>query len=139
MAKGEDYESIYFTDTGLAAYLTKWISADVLESGAMARAFFENYVVMEIIKSFLNAGQEAPVYFYRDKDQIEIDMIVRQGDTLYPIGIKKHADPSKRDIAAFTVLDRSPGMKRGAGSVVCMVDQLLPMSTMDFAVPVHYL
>ncbi len=130
---------VYFTDTGLAAYLTKWTSADVLESGAMAGAFFENYVVMEIIKSFLNAGQEAPVYFYRDKDQAEIDLIVRQGDKLYPIEIKKHADPSKRDIAAFSVLDRIPGMKRGAGGVVCMVDQLLPMSPMDFAVPVHYL
>ena len=76
-------------DTGLAAYLTKWKNKDVFESGTMSGSFFENYVIVEIIKSFYNSGElRPPVYFYRDKEQKEIDLIIDQNGKLYPIEIK---------------------------------------------------
>ena len=82
---------LYFMDTGLAAYLTRWSNPDVMQSGAMAGAFFETYIISEIIKSFSNNGEEPPIYFYRDKDKYEIDLLIEQNNVLYPIEIKKTA------------------------------------------------
>lgn len=130
---------LYFMDTGLAAYLTKWNTPEVLEHGAMAGAFFENFVIVEIMKSYYNAGQEPPIYFYRDKEQREIDLLIHQDGMLYPIEIKKHADPHKRDIAAFDVVDKLPDIKRGNGCVVCAYNNLLPLPEKDFVVPVSFL
>lgn len=76
-------------DTGLAAHLLKWGSAEALELGAMAGAFFETYVFSEIYKSYLNAGKEPPIYYYRDNTQKEIDLLLYQNNTVYPIEVKK--------------------------------------------------
>jgi predicted AAA+ superfamily ATPase len=77
---------LYFLDTGLAAYLTRWNSADVLKNGAMAGAFFETFVLAEIIKSYTNQGiLDLPFYFYRDKNMNEIDLLIEENGTLYPI------------------------------------------------------
>ena len=131
---------LYFLDTGLAAYLTKWTTPEVLKNGAMAGAFFENFVLSEIIKSYYNRGiTEPPLYFYRDKDMNEIDLLIQDGGTLYPIEIKKHADPHKKDISAFQKLDNIPGMKRGAGGVICLYDNLISLTGTDKVIPISYL
>lgn len=88
---------LYFLDTGLAAYLTKWTTPEVLKNGAMAGAFFENFVLSEIIKSYYNQGiTEPPLYFYRDKDMNEIDLLIEDGGMLYPIEIKSTPIRTKR-------------------------------------------
>lgn len=131
---------LYFLDTGLAAYLTKWNTVDVLKNGAMAGAFFESFVISEIIKSYYNKGiLEPPIYFYRDKEMNEIDLLIEDGGTLYPLEMKKHADPKKRDIEAFDVLDKFPGIKRGAGGVICLYDNLVTLKENDKVIPVSYL
>ena len=130
---------VYFLDTGLAAYLTKWNTPEVLQNGAMAGAFFETFVISEIIKSYLNKGKDLPLYFYRDKDMNEIDLLILQNGTLYPIEIKKHADPSKNDISVFRVLDRIPDIRRGKGGVICMYDNLITLKEEDMVIPVKYL
>ncbi len=131
---------LYFLDTGLAAYLTKWNTPDVLKNGAMAGAFFESFVISEIIKSYYNKGiLEPPLYFYRDKDMNEIDLLIEEGGTLYPIEMKKHADPQKRDVQTFSVLDRIPGVKRGSGGVVCLYDRLITWQGDDKVIPINYL
>ena len=131
---------LYFLDTGLAAYLTKWTTPEVLKNGAMAGAFFENFVLSEIVKSYYNQGIALPpLYFYRDRDMNEIDLLIEEGGTLYPIEIKKHADPQKRDISAFQKLDNIPGMKRGTGGVVCLYDKLISLSETDKVIPISYL
>ncbi len=79
---------IHFLDTGLAAYLLKWGNPEALERGAMSGAFFESYVFSEIYKSYLNAGKEPPVFYYRDKDRKEIDLVLYQNGVLSPIEIK---------------------------------------------------
>lgn len=131
---------LYFLDTGLAAYLTKWNTPDVLKNGAMAGAFFESFVVSEIIKSYYNKGiLEPPIYFYRDRDMNEIDLIIEENGTLYPIEMKKHADPQKRDVQAFSVLDKIPGVRRGPGGVVCLYDRLMTWQGIDKVIPINYL
>lgn len=131
---------LYFLDTGLAAYLTRWNTPEVLEKGAMAGAFFETFVISEIIKSYLNAGIiDPPLYFYRDKEQNEIDLIIYQNMTLYPLEIKKHADPKKEDISAFKIIDSISGVKRGSGGVICMYDKLHPLTSNDWILPLSYI
>ncbi len=131
---------LYFLDTGLAAYLTKWNTPEVLKNGAMAGAFFENFVIGEIIKSYYNKGiVDPPLYFYRDKDMNEIDLLIEDGGTLYPLEIKKHADPSKKDIRAFALLDKIPNVKRGDGGVICLYDRLVRLTPHDRIIPIQYL
>jgi predicted AAA+ superfamily ATPase len=131
---------LYFLDTGLAAYLTRWNTPDVLKNGAMAGAFFETFIIGEIMKSYGNKGiLEPPFYFYRDRDGNEIDLLIEDGGALYPIEIKKHADPQKSDAAAFKLLDKIPDVKRGPGGVVCLYDRLAALSGNDRVVPVNML
>ena len=131
---------LYFLDTGLAAYLTRWNTPDVLKNGAMAGAFFESFVVSEIVKSYYNRGiLELPLYFYRDKDMNEIDLLIEENGTLYPLEIKRHADPQKKDMDAFALLDKIPGIRRGSGGVICLYDKLITLSGNDRVIPIHYL
>lgn len=131
---------LYFLDTGLAAYLTRWNTPDVMKNGAMAGAFFKNFVISEIIKSYYNKGiLEAPLYFYRDKNMNEIDLLIEDNGILYPLEMKKHADPHKNDIVAFSQLDKIPSVKRGPGGVICLYDNLITLKDNDRVIPVRYL
>ncbi len=131
---------LYFLDTGLAAYLTKWNTPDVLKNGAMAGAFFESFVVSEIIKSYYNRGiLELPLYFYRDKDMNEIDLLIEENGILHPIEMKKHADPQKKDTDAFNLLNKLPNIKRGPGGVVCLYDKLITLNGSDKIIPINFL
>jgi len=127
---------LYFLDTGLVAYLTRWNTTDVLKSGAMAGAFFENFVVAEVIKSYANQGiLEPPLTFYRDRDGKEIDLLIEADGTLHPIEIKKHADPSREDVRSFSAIDRLSATPRGPGGVVCLYDRLATLQDRDKVIP----
>ncbi|MBC6678700.1 ATP-binding protein [Zhenpiania hominis] len=137
---------LHFLDTGLAAYLLKWGTPEALEKGAMSGAFFESYVFSEIYKSYLNAGKEPPVFYYRDKDKKEIDLLIYQNGVLSPIEITKSASPGKTAIKNFKVLDpitheenfrglESLKVEIGTGSVVCMANDLLPVDSKNWYVP----
>jgi predicted AAA+ superfamily ATPase len=97
---------IYFLDTGLCAYLTKWPNAESLEAGAMSGALLETYVFAEILKSYWHHGREAPIYHYRDTDQKEVDFLIERGDTIYPIEVKKTGTPSQTAAKHFPVLKK---------------------------------
>lgn len=126
---------LYFLDTGLAAYLTRWNTPDVLRDGAMAGAFFETFVVSEILKSYYNAGIPDPyLYYYRDKDGNEIDLLIEENGLLHPIEIKKSSDPNKGDIKAFRIVDRLG--KRGQGGIVCTYDTLLSLGDNNKVIPI---
>ncbi|MGB4440468.1 MAG: ATP-binding protein [Sedimentibacter sp.] len=131
---------IYFLDTGLAAYLTKWNNPDVLEAGAMSGAFFETFVISEVLKSYYNSGiLEPTIYYYRDKDAKEIDLIVEQNGTLHPIEIKKTANPGKEHIENFSVLDNVKGMSVGTGCVICMYDKSIYINDKNLSIPVTWI
>ena len=133
---------LYFMDTGLAAYLTRWTSPDVMQSGAMAGAFFETYVVSEIIKSFANNGEDAPIYFYRDKDKIEIDLLIEQNNTLYPVEIKKTATPTSDDAKNFFITSRLKNIQIAQPVIVCNTDKVSLVKRGEisaFTIPVEFL
>ncbi|MBQ7915205.1 MAG: ATP-binding protein [Firmicutes bacterium] len=128
---------VYFMDTGLAAYLCRWPSAATLENGAMDGAFFETYVVTEIVKSYYNAGKPVDLYYYRDINKKEIDLLVVEGDKLYPIEIKKGKAPDKPD-KNFNVLQQFK-LKVQPGLVLCMSDELIPYNREAWYCPVSVL
>jgi predicted AAA+ superfamily ATPase len=133
---------VYFMDTGLASYLIGWDNAQVLQKGAMVGAIFETFVIGEIIKSWANSNGVTPnmnFYFYRDKDGNEIDLLIKRNGILYPIEIKKHISCDKNDITAFKQLDKIPDLIRGAGCVICMAEDILPITATEKAVGVRYL
>lgn len=129
---------LYFLDTGLAAYLTKWPDPDSLEAGSMSGAMLETWVVSEILKSYMHRDRDAGLFFYRDTDQQEVDLVIESGDTLYPVEIKKTASPSQHGRFGFGALDKL-GRKVGPGAVVCFVGRDVPLSESVTAVPVGYI
>ncbi len=128
---------VYFMDTGLAAYLCRWPSAETLENGAMDGAFFETYVVSEIVKSYYNAGKPVDLFYYRDIDKKEIDLLIVEGDKMYPIEIKKGKEPSKPD-KNFGVLQQFK-MDVQPGIILCMSDELIPYNRASWYCPVSVL
>ncbi|MDP1956973.1 MAG: ATP-binding protein [Rhodocyclaceae bacterium] len=125
---------LYFLDTGLAAYLTAWSSPATLEAGAMSGAIFETWVVAELAKSYWHNGKQAPFYYYRDKDQKEIDVLVVRDGAVYPIEIKKTAQPGRDAVRHFSVL-KNLGLKVGHGAVICLTGEALPVNPAVDAVP----
>ena len=126
---------LYFYDTGLVCYLTKWSSAETLESGAMNGAILENYVVAEIMKTYLNSGKEPYLYYYRDKDAREIDIVLEHDGVLNPIEIKKTANPGTELIKVFDLLDKS-STPRSKGAVICMKPGLSAIDSDNYIVPI---
>lgn len=125
---------VYFRDAGLAAYLTRWLTPETLATGAMSGHVFETFAVSEILKSYANEGLDYRNYvsYYRGKDrrrkkengeiietESEIDLILEENGTLYPVEIKLTDKPTAKDAAAFTLLDRVTGKIRGPGAVIC--------------------
>lgn len=121
---------MYFADTGICAHLMGWGSPMVLENSAMSGAFFETWVVSEIYKSYLNVGKKPPLYFYRDSNQKEIDLIIFQNGIVYPIEIKKSSAP-KNAVKNFSVLKTTVG----TGAVVCLSSDLIPIDNKNWYVP----
>jgi hypothetical protein len=126
---------LYFYDTGLVCYLTKWSSAETLESGAMNGAILENYVVAEIRKTYLDSGQEPFMYYYRDKDAKEIDIVLEHNGVLNPIEIKKSSNPGPELVKVFQLLDKASS-PRSKGAVICMKPELSAIDRENYIVPI---
>jgi len=126
---------LYFHDTGLVAYLTKWSDANTLMTGAMSGAILENFVISEIIKSYHNCGEEVFIYYYRDKDTKEIDIILESDGKLYPIEIKKTATPAPQLTRVFAVIEKAP-LLRGTSAILCTCDKLSAFDSSNLIVPI---
>ena len=131
---------VYFLDTGLCAYLSGWYSSEQLYLGAMSGAILETFVISEIIKSYRNNGHDTSMRlsFYRDKEQREIDLIIEENGTLYPIEIKKTTNPSSKDCTAFSVLAKE-NKKVGDGAVICSCDGVIFLDKNIRAIPIEYI
>lgn len=129
---------IYFMDTGLACYLTKWNTPEVLEKGAKSGEILETFVFSEILKSYWHNGRKPTISFYRDKEKKEIDIIMEENGKVYPIEIKKKSNPDKKDIKNFDVLQKA-GLSVGEGAVICLASTHLPLSENVNIIPVSYL
>lgn len=126
---------LYFLDTGLCAHLTQWSTPETLESGAMSGAILETWVIGELLKSYWHNGRQAPFFYYRDKDKKEIDLLIIQDGTIYPLECKKSASPGMGDIRNFGVLANLK-MPVGPGAVICLAQQSLPLGPAVRSVPV---
>ncbi|MCL2844398.1 MAG: ATP-binding protein [Chitinivibrionia bacterium] len=125
---------LYFTDTGLCAHLTEWTSWQTLEAGAMSGAFFETFVICEILKSYHHNGEFPNLHYYRDSNNVEIDLLISQDGLLYPVEIKKTANPKKEDIKAFDTLAKIANT--GFGSLICLVKESIPLTSSANAVSI---
>lgn len=137
---------IYFRDTGLAAYLTRWLTPETLANGAMSGAFFETFVISEILKSYSNRGIDYRycVSYYRGRDkkktsENEIDLIIEENGTLYPVEIKRISKVTADQTSAFSVLDGIPDKKSGMGAVICMCPQPGVLRENILQLPVWYI
>lgn len=126
---------LYFYDTGLVCYLTKWSNAETLESGAMNGAILENYVVAEIRKTYMNCGREPYLYYYRDKDAKEIDIVLEHDGVINPIEIKKTSNPGTELTKVFALLDKA-SVSRSKGAVICMKPGFGAIDRDNYIVPV---
>jgi len=120
---------LYFLDTGLACWLLGWNTPEQLINGAMWGHMFESFVFAEVLKSYYNDGiVKPPLYYYRDKDKNEIDLLIEDGETLYPVEIKTTSDPTKAMVKAFRCVAEIPGKRLGPGAVVCLAKEALPLT-----------
>ncbi|MDD3228138.1 MAG: ATP-binding protein [Oscillospiraceae bacterium] len=126
---------LYFFDTGLVAYLTKYTTPEILANGAISGALLENYVVSEIRKTYFNDAKDCLLWYYRDKSSNEIDMVIESDGLLHPLEIKRSVNPGSELIGAFEVLDKG-SVPRGKGAILCMRPELSAINADNFIVPI---
>ena len=126
---------MYFFDTGLAAYLTKYASPEILMNGAINGAILENYTVAEIRKTWLNSARECLMHYYRDRDTNEIDMVIEADGELHPLEIKKSTNPGTELASAFKVLDKG-SVPRGTGAILCLREEMSAIDRNTFILPI---
>ncbi|HEY3278665.1 MAG TPA: DUF4143 domain-containing protein [Syntrophorhabdaceae bacterium] len=126
---------LYFLDTGLCSWLTEWTSPETLEVGAMSGPILETWIMSELLKTYWHNGFKEPFYFYRDKDQKEIDLLILQDGVVYPLEFKKSASPGKADARSFKTLEKL-GLPIGPGGIICLTLQSLPITANVLSIPV---
>ena len=126
---------LYFFDTGLVAYLTRYSSPEILANGAINGAILENFVVAELLKTYHNDANECLLWYYRDSNSNEIDMVIESDGTLHPLEIKRSVNPGTELIHAFHLLDKA-SVPRGSGAILCMRPKLSAINSENFIVPI---
>lgn len=125
---------LYFCDTGLCAYLSMWLTRDTLMSGAAGGHYFENYVVMELLKHYAYAKSKANLTYYRDANAKEIDVFVEEDHRIHPLEIKKSANPDRREVKKYELIDKTT-LERGCGGIVCMCEEVVPIDDRNCFIP----
>ena len=125
---------LYFCDTGLCAWLTRWLTPDSLREGAASGHFYENYVVMELVKNYAYARNTALISFYRDDNAKEIDLFVEENGKIHPLEIKMSANPGKKEIRKFNVIDKT-SLIHGEGGIICMYPEPFPIDETNSLIP----
>ena len=125
---------LYFCDTALCAFLSMWMSPETLMSGAASGHYYENYVVMEFVKTYAYSKSKANLSYYRDANAKEIDIFIEENDTIHPIEIKKSASPDKRETKKYSVIDKTT-LQRGCGGIVCMCEEVIPIDSQNCFIP----
>lgn len=125
---------LYFCDTGLCACLTRWNSAETLLSGAAAGAFFENHVVMELVRYYAVAKEAGTLTYYRDTNQKEIDLFIETERAIHPFEIKRSASPDRRDVRKFSVIEKT-GLEQGYGGIICLSREVRALDEHNAVIP----
>ena len=125
---------LYFCDTGLCAYLSMWLTRDTLMNGAASGHYFENYVVAELLKNYSYSQSKVNLTYYRDSNAKEIDVLIEENGKIHPLEIKKSANPNRREIKKYEVLEKT-GMQIGAGGILCMCEEVIPINSRNSFIP----
>lgn len=125
---------LYFCDTGLCAHLSMWLTRDTLMNGAASGHYFENDVVMELLKHYAYAKSTANLTYYRDSNAKEIDILVEENNQIHPLEIKKSANPDRREIKKYALMEKS-GLARGCGGIICMCEEVIPIDAQNCMIP----
>ncbi len=125
---------LYFCDTGLCACLSMWLTRDTLMNGAASGRYFENYVVMELHKNFAYAPSKVNLTYYRDSNTKEIDVFAEENGVIHPLEIKKSANPDRREIRKYGLLDKA-NLVRGDGGIICMCEEVIPIDAKNCYIP----
>lgn len=125
---------LYFCDTGLCAYLSMWLTPDTLRSGAASGHFYENYVVMELVKNYAYSKSKANITYFRDSNAKEIDVFIEENNVIHPLEIKKSAAPDRREVRKYDVIDKA-SLNRGCGGIICMCDEPMPIDADNCFIP----
>ena len=125
---------LYFCDTGLCAFLSMWLTADALRMGAASGHYYENYVVMELVRNYAYSAAKANILYFRDSNAKEIDVFVEENGKIHPLEIKKSANPDRREVKKYQVLDRA-SVERGKGGIICMCEEPIPIDADNCLIP----
>lgn len=125
---------LYFCDTSLCAYLSMWLSPDTLRQGAASGHYYENYVVMELVKNYAYSKNKVNICYYRDDKAKEIDVFIEENDRIHPLEIKKSANPNTREVKKYSVIDKA-SLNRGSGGIICMCEEVLPIDKDNCYIP----
>lgn len=125
---------LYFYDTGLCAHLSMWLTPETLMNGAASGHYFENYVVIELLKNYAYAKTRVGLSYYRDANAKEIDVFIEENNRIHPLEIKKSANPDRRETKKFSVIDKT-SFERASGGVICMCESVIPIDKTDCFIP----
>lgn len=125
---------LYFCDTGLAAHLSMWLTPETLMNGAASGHYFENFVVMEMLKNYTYSQTKANMTYYRDSNAKEIDIFVEQNNSIHPLEIKKSANPDSREVKKFSILDKA-SITQSYGGIICMCEEVIPIDNKNCFIP----
>ena len=125
---------LYFCDTGLAAHLSMWPTCETLQNGAASGHYFENHIVAEMLKSYSYSQSRAQLYYYRDSNAKEIDLLVQRGNMIHPFQIKKSAHPDRREVKKYAILSNTSA-EQGCGGILCMCEEVVPIDALNCFIP----
>lgn len=125
---------LYFTDTGLCAYLSMWLTPETLMNGAASGRYYENYVVMELVRNYAYSKSKVGISYYRDSNAKEIDVFIEENGVIHPLEIKKSASPDRREVKKYALIDKA-SMIRGNGGIVCMGEEPIPIDSENCFIP----
>ena len=125
---------LYFCDTGLCAYLSMWTTKDTLMNGAVSGHYYENHILMELVRNYAYGKEKANLTFYRDTHQKEVDIFLEESGMIHPFEIKKAAHPDRKEVKKFELIEKS-NLKRGPGGIICMCDSPFPIDELNTYIP----
>lgn len=125
---------LYFCDTSLCAYLSMWLSPDTLRQGAASGHYYENYVVMELVKNYAYSKSKTNISYYRDDKAKEIDVFIEENNMIHPLEIKKSANPNTREVKKYSIIDKA-ALNRGSGGIICMCEEVIPIDNDNCFIP----
>ena len=127
---------LYFWDLGLATHIINWGNYEVVRDSVMNGNYFENFVISELKKNFINSNLKLNTYYYRDKDKKEIDFIYEKSAELHFIEIKSTTNINQSMVKNFETIKVMDPYTIGSGAIICPIDRVSKLNGKNYIIPV---